>query len=85
MGIFISTVTFVSIPLSSGEALSIEIGFLITKTYEPTDLSPALVGLVLTYCIAVTSNSQYTIKQSAEVENTVSQQYHPQDYISDFS
>ena len=79
MGIFISTVTFVSIPLSSGEA--IEVGLLITElcnNYEPTctDLSPALTGLVLTYCIAVTNSSQYTIKQSAEVENTVSQWHH---------
>ena len=77
MGIFISTVTFVSISLSSGE--TIEVGLLITElcnNYERTDLSPALIGLVLTYCIAVTNSSQYTIKQSAEVENIVSQQYH---------
>ena len=41
-----------------------------------SELTPSLVGLVLTYCIALANSSQYTIKQSTEVENTVSQEYH---------
>ena len=36
------------------------------------ELTPSLVGLALTYCIALANSSQYTVKQSAEVENTVS-------------
>ena len=39
--------------------------------FLPVELSPSLVGLALTYCIALANSSQYTIKQSTEVENTV--------------
>jgi hypothetical protein len=37
-----------------------------------SELNPSLVGLALTYCIALANSSQYAIKQSTEVENMVS-------------
>ena len=36
------------------------------------DLNPGLVGLSLTYTISLADMLQYTIRLSAEVENTVS-------------
>lgn len=70
---FLAAVAFISIPLASGKYnVNVRTRLNVLLLYVHIELNAGLVGLSLTYTVSLADMLQYTIRLSAEVENTVS-------------
>ena len=75
--IFVAIVAFASVPLASGMVFKI-LWFpsqYLTNIIILSELNAGLIGLSLTYSVSLSGIVQFCLRQSAEVENVVRDQY----------